>query len=213
MNLMLSLEKRVMKRQMYLVQKVYRSRVLHMLPIADEEVVLEPVEDDSLAEVVAAKCPEEAIKTSPEMFPAAKKLKKSRVTRKRQHMPLEVADLIADIAPGSSEGLEVVSRTTNLAIWVIRTKTIPEMEDHLEAEDAAVGVVVLEAVVCEVDEASEVDTAEEDFVAVEEEVDLEAAEVAEEAEEVAVEAKPMVKAARKSNSRKNNKKTSKNIGS
>lgn len=77
------------------------------------------------------------------------------------------------------------------------------MEDHLEAEDAAVGVVVLEAVVCEADEDSEVDTAEEDFVAVEEEeVDSEAAEVAEEAEEVAVEAKPMVKAARKSNSRK-----------
>lgn len=81
------------------------------------------------------------------------------------------------------------------------------MEDHLEAEDAAVGVVVLEAVVCESDEDSEVDTAEEDFVAVEEEeVDSEAAEVAEEvrfkAEEVAVEAKPMVKAARKSNSRK-----------
>merc|ERR1712183_452021 len=188
----------------FLVQKVFRSKDLHMQLIADEaeEPGPDAVEDSA---VEAAEEKWDPVETNLETDQAVKKLRTPVKTEIVINQPLLLEAVVQteDTVPDLSAELEVAdSKTTKMAAIEMMTSTITREVHPVDVGEVA--AADLEAVVCEVDLVESVEDSAEAAAAV---VSVEAvadSEEATEAEEAvvgvvaeAVEVTLMVKAARK----------------
>lgn len=202
---MLSSGKRATKLPTFLVQKVYRSKDLHMQLIADEaeEPGPDAVEDSA---VEAAEEKWDPVETNLETVQAVKKLRTPVKTEIVINQPLLLEAVVQteDTVPDLSAELEVAdSKITKMAAIEMMTSTITREVHPVDVGEVA--AADLEAVV--VCEAAAVDSVEDSAEAAAAEVSVEAvadSEEVTEAEEAvvgvvaeAVEVTLMVKAARK----------------